>query len=123
MPLRKSGRIVEIRDSVILSLIERFMAVFDVEFLTVLLSAFVISRIDPVVNLVKRVGAFLVFDVQLLSGLFIYLPPDQQYSDAALQPIPKNCEDKDAYMNNEIKEVPHVVVCAVRLTNRRSTRC
>ena len=123
MPLRKSGRIVEIRVSFILSLIERSMAVFDAEFLTVLLSAFVISRIDPVVNLVKRVGVILILHVQLLSGLFVYLPPDQQYSDAALQPIPKNCEDKDAYMNNEIKEVPHVVVCAVRLTNRRSTRC
>lgn len=33
------------------------MAVFDVEFLTILLSAFVISRIDPVVQLIHRVGA------------------------------------------------------------------
>lgn len=101
---------MEIRVSAILSLIERSMAVFDVEFLTVLLSAFVISRIDPIVNLVKRVGVILVFHVQLLSGLFMYLPPDEQYSDAALQPIPRNCEDKDAYMNNEIKEVPHVLL-------------
>lgn len=33
------------------------MAVFDVEFLTIILSAFVISRIDPVVNLLHRVRA------------------------------------------------------------------
>ena len=33
------------------------MAVFDVEFLTILLSAFVISRIDPVVKLLHRVRA------------------------------------------------------------------
>ena len=33
------------------------MAVFDVEFLRIILSAFVISRIDPVVNLLHRVKA------------------------------------------------------------------
>ena len=85
------------------------MAVFDVEFLTVLLSAFVISRIDPVVNLVKRVSPiFFPFTPQLFSGLNVYLPPDDKYSESALQPIPKNCEDKDAYMNKEIKDVPNV---------------
>ena len=99
------------------------MAVFDVEFLTVLLSAFVISRIDPVVNLVKRVDLFVLCDGQLLSGLYVYLPPEEQYSDSALQPIPKNCEDKDAYMKNQMKEVPHVVVCTIQLTNRRLMRC
>ena len=31
------------------------MGVFDVEFLTVILSAFVITRIDPLVDLVRRV--------------------------------------------------------------------
>lgn len=42
----------------------------------------------------------------------MYLPPDDKYSESALQPIPKNCQDKEAYMNKEIKDVPNVMLTA-----------
>jgi hypothetical protein len=43
-----------------------------------------------------------------LSGLHIYLHPPNEYLEDAIKPLPKNCEDKDAAMNEQIREVPHV---------------
>ncbi|KAK8796172.1 hypothetical protein WA171_004134 [Blastocystis sp. BT1] len=84
------------------------MGVFDVEFLTLLLSSFVIQRIDPVINLCRR----------LLSGLHIYLHPPNEYLEDAIKPLPKNCEDKDAAMNEQIREVPHKVDALLKLGER-----
>ena len=39
------------------------MAVLDTEFLTLLLAAFVISRIDPIVNLPKKVVSMNEFSI------------------------------------------------------------
>lgn len=87
------------------------MGVFDSEFLTLLITTFIITRIDPVVDFVKFVSFYLFHLIfQLLKGLTIYLPPDNKYSSEVVKPIPKDCKDKDEYMNKEIQEVPHVFI-------------
>ena len=47
------------------------MGVFDVEFLTLLLSSFVIQRIDPVINLCRRV--YQAYSVDSCSYFLVYI--------------------------------------------------
>ena len=98
------------------------MGVFDSEFLTLLITTFIITRIDPVVDFVKFVSFYLFHLIfQLLKGLTIYLPPDNKYSSEVVKPIPKDCKDKDEYMNKEIQEVPHVFIYSL-VNCRKSMR-
>lgn len=48
-----------------------------------------------------------------MKGLIVYLPPDSASIDTVLTPLPKSCKDKDVWLSQQIREVPHVVVVFV----------